>query len=157
MQAKYYWKLIAYNGSGKSTQGPVWSFTTKEVAAPSTPSSPSPSNGATNVAVSGTLKWSCSANDGGSTLSYDLYMGTSSSNMTLYKSGSKYYWKLIAYNGSGKSTQGPVWSFTTKEVAAPSTPSSPSPSNGATNVAVSGTLSWSCSPNDGGTTLSYDL
>ena len=80
------------------------------------------------MAVSGTLKWSCSANDGGSTLSYDLYMGTSSSNMTLYKSGSgtscaysglsagkKYYWKLIAYNGSGKSTQGPVWSFTTKE------------------------------------------
>ena len=167
---KYYWKLIAYNGSGKSTQGPVWSFTTKEVAAPSTPSSPSPSNGATNVAVSGTLSWSCSPNDGGSTLSYDLYMGTSSSNMTLYKSGSgtscaysglsagkKYYWKLIAYNGSGKSTQGPVWSFTTKEVAAPSTPSSPSPSNGATNVAVSGTLSWSCSPNDGGSTLSYDL
>ena len=167
---KYYWKLIAYNGSGKSTQGPVWSFTTKEVAAPSTPSSPSPSNGATNVAVSGTLKWSCSANDGGTTLSYDLYMGTSSSNMTLYKSGSgtscaysglsagkKYYWKLIAYNGSGKSTQGPVWSFTTKEVAAPSTPSSPSPSNGATNVAVSGTLKWSCSANDGGTTLSYDL
>ena len=167
---KYYWKVIVYNGSGKSAQSTTWNFTTKDTPAPTTPSSPSPSSGATNVAVSGTLKWSCSPNDGGSTLSYDLYMGTSSSNMTLYKSGSgtscaysglsagkKYYWKLIAYNGSGKSTQGPVWSFTTKEVAAPSTPSSPSPSNGATNVAVSGTLSWSCSPNDGGSTLSYDL
>ena len=171
---KYYWKVVVYNGSGKSTQGDKWSFTTKEgtVAAPTTPSSPSPSNGATSVATSGTLSWSCSANDGGSTLNYDLYMGTSTSNMTLYKSGqgkscsysglssgTKYYWKVVVYNGSGKSTQGDKWSFTTKEgtVAAPTTPSSPSPSNGATSVATSGTLSWSCSANDGGSTLNYDL
>ena len=141
-------------------------------AAPTTPSSPSPTNGATSVATSGTLSWSCSANDGGSTLNYDLYMGTSTSNMTLYKSGqgkscsysglssgTKYYWKVVVYNGSGKSTQGDKWSFTTKEgtVSAPTTPSSPSPSNGATSVATSGTLSWSCSANDGGSTLNYDL
>ena len=167
---KYYWKVIVYNGSGKSTQSSTWSFTTKAVAAPTTPTSPSPSDGATNVAVSGTLSWSCSPNDGGSTLSYDLYMGTSSSSMKLYTSGQgkscsysglsagqKYYWKVIAYNGSGKSTQSSTWSFTTKAVAAPTTPTSPSPSDGATNVAVSGTLSWSCSANDGGSTLSYDL
>ena len=139
---------------------------------PTTPSSPSPSNGATGVATSGTFSWSTSANDGGSSLSYDLYKGTSTSNMTLYKSGSgkscsysgfsagtKYYWKVIVYNGSGGHTQSSTWSFTTKEntISNPTTPTSPSPSNGATGVATSGTFSWSTSANDGGSSLSYDL
>ncbi len=167
---KYYWKVVVYNGSGGSTQGPKWYFTTKSVTNPTTPSSPSPSNGATDVATSGTFSWSCSANDGGSSLSYDLYMGTTESNMTLYKSGSgtscsysgltkgqKYYWKVVVYNGSGGSTQGPKWYFTTKSVTNPTTPTTPSPSNGATGVATSGTFSWSCSANDGGSSLSYDL
>ena len=168
---KYYWKVVVYNGSGGSTQGPFWSFTTKSAPNPTTPSSPSPSSGSTNVALSGTFSWSCSANDGGSTLNYDLYLGTSSSNMSLYKSGrnstscsysgldygTKYYWKVVVYNGSGGSTQSSTWNFTTKNPSNPTTPSSPSPSSGATNVATSGTLSWSCSANDGGSTLNYDL
>ena len=155
---KYYWKVIAYNSSNKSSQSSTWSFTTKTSAvAPSTPSSPSPSDGATEVSTSGTLSWSCSSNDGNSSLSYDLYMGTSTNNMSLYKSGSgtscsysglsegkKYYWKLIAYNSSGLHSNSPTWSFTTKEsTTTPSVPNNPSPSDGATGVAVNGMLSWS--------------
>ena len=170
---KYYWKVIVYNGSGKYTWSDVWSFTTKEAASPTKPSSPSPSNSATNVATSGTFSWSTSPNDGGSTISYDLYLDTNSSFTSsgkLYKSGqgkscsysnlkpgTKYYWKVIVYNSNNKSTWSDVWSFTTKEAASPTKPSSPSPSNSATNVATSGTFSWSTSPNDGGSTISYDL
>ena len=154
----YYWKLIAYNGSGKSTQSPTWSFTTKAatVNAPTTPSSPSPSSGAMNVGTSGILKWNCSPNDGGSTLSYDLYIGTSVNNMTLYKSGqgtscnyslasnTTYYWKLIAYNGSGKSTHSPTWSFTTGKSSTSTTLPAPNPSTfNATNITETGfTASW---------------
>ena len=170
---KYYWKVIVYNSSGKSIWSDVWSFTTKEAASPTKPSSPNPSNGATNVATSGTFSWSTSPNDGGSSISYDLYLDTKSdfsSSGRLYNSGqgkscsysnlkpgTKYYWKVIVYNSSGKSTWSDAWSFTTKEAASPTKPSSPNPSNGATNVATSGTFSWSTSPNDGGSTISYDL
>ncbi|MCR5644346.1 MAG: S-layer homology domain-containing protein [Prevotella sp.] len=163
-----------YNGSGGSAQSEKWSFTTKSKPKPTTPSSPSPSSGATNVATSGTLSWSTSAGDGGSTLNYDLYLDTNSSfsnvsspyakgkNSTScsysgLKAGTTYYWKVIVYNGSGGSTQSSTWSFTTKSTPKPTTPSSPSPSNGATNVATSGTLSWSTSAGDGGSTLNYDL
>ncbi len=170
---KYYWKVIVYNSNNKSTWSDVWSFTTKEAASPTKPSSPSPSNSATNVATSGTFSWSTSPNDGGSSISYDLYLDTNSSFTSsgkLYKSGqgkscsysnlkpgTKYYWKVIVYNSNNKSTWSDVWSFTTKEAASPTKPSSPSPSNSATNVATSGTFSWSTSPNDGGSTISYDL
>ena len=170
---KYYWKVIVYNSSGKSIWSDVWSFTTKEAASPTKPSSPNPSNGATNVATSGTFSWSTSPNDGGSTISYDLYLDTKSdfsSSGRLYNSGqgkscsysnlkpgTTYYWKVIVYNSSGKSTWSDAWSFTTKDVASPTKPSSPNPSNGATNVATSGTFSWSTSPNDGGSSISYDL
>ena len=146
---------------------------TVEAASPTKPSSPNPSNGATNVATSGTFSWSSSPNDGGSSISYDLYLDTNSSFTSsdkLYKSGqgkscsysnlkpgTKYYWKVIVYNSSGKSIWSDVWSFTTKDAASPTKPSSPNPSNSATNVATSGTFSWSTSPNDGGSSISYDL
>ncbi|MCR5643701.1 MAG: fibronectin type III domain-containing protein, partial [Prevotella sp.] len=95
---------------------------------PTTPAYPTPSDGETDVPVSGTFSWKTSAGDGGSTLNYDLYLGTSSSNMSLYKKGQnskscsysgleygkKYYWKVIVYNGSGGSAQSEKWSFTTK-------------------------------------------
>lgn len=103
-------------------------ITASSTSNPTMPSSPSPANGATGVATAGTMSWSCSANDGGSTLNYDLYLGTTTSNMKLYKSERNstscyysdlennqiYYWKVIVYNGSGGSREGPTWHFTTK-------------------------------------------
>ena len=100
---------------------------------PTTPSSPSPSNGATNVATSGTFRWSTSAGDDGNTLNYDLYLGTSNNGMTLYHSGQNstscpysglqpgttYSWKVTVYNESGGHATSDVWTFTT----AGSTPS----------------------------------
>jgi hypothetical protein len=88
---------------------------------PGTPSSPSPSNGATGVSINPTLIWSASSN----TDSYDVYFGTASSPQyvgnttgTSYsRSGlsysTTYYWKIVAKNNCGNSTSGSVWSFTT--------------------------------------------
>ena len=164
----YHFRLVATTNT--TVYGNDMTFTTKEEPKePSTPSSPSPSNGATNVATSGTFSWSCNSNDS-STPGYELYLGTSSSNMSLYKQGSgtscsysglnegqKYYWKVIAYNSSNKSATSTTWNFTTKQsAAAPSEPSSPSPSNGETDVATSGTFRWSCTSNDG-STPGYEL
>ena len=116
--------------------------TNPSVINPSTPSSPSPSDGSTNVATSGTFSWSTAANDGGSTLNYDLYVDYNSSFSNVskpYRSGSgkscsfsglnegnTYYWKVIVYNGSGGHAASPVWSFTTK---APSTTKLATPTN----------------------------
>jgi hypothetical protein len=130
---------------------------------PTTPSSPSPSDGATGVSTSPTLSWNTSDPEGGS-VSYDLYMGTSTSNMTLKKSGqgtsaglsglpggTKHYWKVIVYDNQSASTQSTTWSFTTQATnQPPTTPSSPSPSDGATGVSTSPTLSWKTSDPEGG-------
>ena len=94
---------------------------------PTTPTVISPKDGATGVATSGTFKWSTEANDGGSTLNYDLWLGKTSSSLSKYNSGKnsqsctysgldnnqKYYWKVTVYNGSGGSATSNLWSFTT--------------------------------------------
>ncbi|MFA9389063.1 MAG: RHS repeat domain-containing protein, partial [Prolixibacteraceae bacterium] len=69
--------------------------------------------------------WSCSDPEGGS-VGFDLYIGTSSTNLTLNSSGTgtsktlsalasgqKYYWKIAASDNQNNFTQGPIWSFTT--------------------------------------------
>jgi hypothetical protein len=61
-------------------------------------------------------------------------------------SGSKYYYRVDAFNASGTSGYSNVASAQTQAVTtAPSAPSSPNPVNGATGVGTNVTLSWSCS------------
>lgn len=87
---------------------------------PGTPANPNPASGATNIATSGTLSWSAASN----ATSYDVYFGvsaqpgfysnTASPTATFggLAAGTRYYWQVIAKNGSG-STPSPIWSFTT--------------------------------------------
>ena len=86
---------------------------------PSTPSNPSPSNGASGVSPTPTLTWSCL-----NATSYNVYFGTQStpplaqSGLTSASytpagpltAGTTYYWKVVGTNDYG-STTGPVWSF----------------------------------------------
>ena len=93
--------------------------------APTIPSDPTPANGAIDVTTNVTLTWNCSDSDG-DTLKYDIYFGTSStppmvrndSRITSYYPGTLepdtlYYWKIVAKDGKGGETSGPVWRFTT--------------------------------------------
>lgn len=162
--------LVVSNGIRFCT-APITVTATNAVINPTKPSNPYPSDGATNVnSATGTLSWSCSANDGGSTLNYDLYLDTdryfSNSNGQPYKSwkgtsaaytdlekGTTYYWKVTAWNGSGGHNTGPVWSFTTEEA----TISKPSVTTfAASNVTSnSATLRGAVNPNGDATTYRF--
>jgi hypothetical protein len=92
---------------------------------PNTPSSPHPSNGATNVDLNADMSWTGGGSPG-LTITYDVYFGTASSppkvasnqSATTYNPGTlsystKYYWKIVAWDQSGHSKAGPIWYFTT--------------------------------------------
>jgi glutaredoxin len=92
---------------------------------PAKPSSPSPANGATNVALNKDISWSCTDPDEEDTLYFDVYFGTTNPPPKVATHQTKkswdtgtmsyattYYWKVnvtdnLLYNES------PIWSFTT--------------------------------------------
>ncbi len=152
----YYWRVNATNASGTSAYSVAWSFTTLGLASPSPPTLSSPSNGATGASITPTLSWNASTG----AASYQLQVSTSSSFATtvVNQSGitatsyavsgltnnTVYYWRVNATNAGGTSAYSSSWSFTTI-VAAPSAPTLSSPSNGATGVSITPTLSWNAS------------
>ncbi|MCK4448089.1 MAG: fibrobacter succinogenes major paralogous domain-containing protein, partial [Candidatus Marinimicrobia bacterium] len=94
---------------------------------PDTPNDPSPSDAETDQDINLSLSWTCSDPDG-DPLTYDIYFGTSSDpslvnsnqSATSYDPGSlvfntKYYWKIVAKDDHGRETEGPVWSFMTRQ------------------------------------------
>lgn len=74
--------------------------------------------------------------------------GTSYDSTTDYLLDTTYYWRVDEYDGS-TTWQGPVWTFTTTTGKA----ENPSPTNAATGVAKSGTLTW----DDGFYASSHDV
>jgi len=128
----YYWKIVAKDNHGASTAGPVWDFTTQTAPPPPnqppyTPYNPSPPNHATAISNYADLTWSGGDPDVGDTVTYDVYFGTSTSpplvsndqSATTYDPGTlsystTYYWKIVATDNHGASTEGPIWDFTTQ-------------------------------------------
>ena len=124
---------------------------------PNTPTLVLPSNGATNQAPSLTISWNPSS--GATTyrlqVSTDPAFGTNivddatltspSRLVSSLTSGTTYYWRVSATNGSGSSVFSQAWSFTTI-VVAPGAPSLVSPANGATASPLAMTLTWNASP-----------
>jgi GH18 family chitinase len=155
----YHYRVKSTDPSGNLATSANFTFTTTAPPAPpSTPTPSSPSNGAVGVSTNPTLSWNASA---GAT-SYQLQVSTSSSFTTtvVNQSGitatsyavsglsysTTYYWRVNATNAGGTSSYSITWNFTT--AAPPPSPSAPtlsSPSNGATGVSLSPTLSWNAS------------
>ena len=134
---EYYWKVVAWDNQGAHTEGPVWHF--KTVIGnnpPNAPNTPTPVNNSENQLTSTTLSWSCSDPDPGDTLVYDVYLDTnpnpttkvaSDSSSTTYEPGGlstnqDYYWKIVAKDGKGGVTVGPIWSFQTGMVRGANSP-----------------------------------
>jgi PKD repeat protein len=136
-----------------------------------TPMYPSPADKITQVSlVPPAFRWRGGNLYLDSTLTYDVYFGTSSppplvsSNqigtsyiyLGVLNYTSTYYWKVVSRDGSGNETPGPIWSFTT--VSAPPQFGTFSPPDDAINVAqINPTLSWTASDPDPGDTLTYDV
>ncbi len=132
----YQFNLFAENDGGYR-RGSTITFSTKPEAnnPPTTPSNPSPATASSNVPTSGTFSWR-SSDPEGDAVNYTLYLGTSSSNMKYYNSGSgtsspydglqpetKYFWYVESFDAKQAST-GPTWTFTTKK-SEPDNPGNP--------------------------------
>lgn len=136
--------------------GTAWEFSSPldpPTTAPETPNTPTPVDNSDSASLYPTLTWVCAR---GTT--FDVYFGDTvspplvSSDQTALSyaptgpltEGDTYYWKIVATNVHGETT-GSVWSFTAEPAAVdvPGTPSSPSPADLATGVALTPTLSWS--------------
>ena len=139
--------------------------------APNTPSSPNPSNGATNINLNPTLSWIGGDPDWFDDIYYDVYFeeGDSSPDVlvsnnqpgTSYDPGTldfdgTYYWKIVSQDEHGLTTNGPVWEFTTRGNDAPLIPSNPDPADGETDVNVNANLEWSGGDPDGDSVV-YDV
>lgn len=150
----FYWRVNATNSAGSSPYSSLFRFTT--TGPPPPPSLSSPSNGSTGVATNVTLSWNSSP---GAT-TYRIQVSTSSTFLTTVvdsanitttsltpgnlSGGTQYYWRVNATNASGTSAYSTLFSFTTG-IPVPPQPVLASPSNGATGVPTSLTLSWNAS------------
>ncbi len=129
---------------------------------PYIPSSPSPSNSASDQSINPTLSWSGGDPDG-DTVTYTVYLDTNSNPTSQKCSGTttscsvsglnyntKYYWKVTASDGRVPLVTGPIWNFITQN-RPPYQPSTPSPLNGADAQLVNPTLTWNGGDPDGDT------
>ncbi|HUX40710.1 MAG TPA: hypothetical protein VMV83_06035 [Rectinemataceae bacterium] len=161
----YYWKVVAMNAAG-SASSTVQEFTTAAatVTAPSAPYLMSPGGGSTGMSTLPTLYWSAGT---GSGVTYNVYVDTASSPISLVasgvtgtsytltmplSSGTTYYWMVVAIN-SGGSAQSAIWSFATS-ASAPSAPLLISPATATTGVSSTPTLAWSTTTDS---TVTYSI
>ncbi len=126
----YHWQIKAHDDHGNTSESPVWSFTTFDENAnqpPETPELLSPDNNATDVSQTPTLEWECEdpEND---PLTYDIYLGQSENDLTIVESNydqtnfttseldanTNYYWKIVAADDHGNTSESDVYSFTTE-------------------------------------------
>ncbi|MBX7252642.1 MAG: IPT/TIG domain-containing protein [Candidatus Promineofilum sp.] len=163
----YFWQIVADDGHGGVTSGPVWSFTTLN-RPPVAPSGTNPDDAASGVALDTTLAWTGSDPDE-DPVTYEVRFGTTNppSQVVANQSATTYdppgdlthhttyYWQIVARDEHGGETAGPVWRFTTLN-RAPAAPGSPSPADGATAQAATTALSWSGSDPDGDA-LTYEV
>lgn len=160
----YFWRIDSVK-SGTTTKGDIWSFTT--ALPPGQASDPSPTDGSTGNSVTTTLSWTA----GGFTSSHNVYFGTDQNAVenatqssaefrgnqttTTFNPGAltaatTYYWRIDEV-GTGGTTKGAVWSFTTSPL--PTQATNPDPADTATDEEVSTALSWTA----GSDTTSHDF
>ena len=146
----YYWRIDEVEADGITKhKGDVWSFTIP----PRTAYNPVPADGAEFVAVDTALSWT--AGYGGKL--HTVYFGTDFDDVNDASDGTSqgpvnytpdqlepamvYYWRVDEYDGD-VTYKGDVWSFTT-----PGAVGKPVPANGAADIKMTATLSWTAADN----------
>jgi len=114
---------------------PVPGYAPQSKETPNIPCSPSPPNHATGVSIDAVLSWAGGDPDPGDTVTYDVYLGTSSPppfkesvgpypaaessimcDVGTLSYNTKYYWRIVATDNHAASTTGPLWDFTTGSI-----------------------------------------
>ncbi len=123
----YTWQVSATNTAGTSALSASWSFTTAAVVVPAAPTLISPANGATRVKVPVSLSWSKTS----SATSYEVQVSTgtgftlplaynktgittTSASVSGLASGTTYYWRVKAVNGTVAGAWSTVRNFKTR-------------------------------------------
>jgi hypothetical protein len=129
--AHYYWRVVATDSHGASASGPVWDFYVNRL--PDTPSNPLPPDGATGESQDTDLGWTGGDPDAGDTVTYTVYLDTSTSPGSVVCEGTAttcdppssllpstpYYWQVVATDDHGEAAAGPVWDFDTGTATGP--------------------------------------
>jgi hypothetical protein len=121
----FYWGVATTDPNNESTASPVWSFDVN--SNPNVPTTPVPALNAVNVSCNPTIAWAAS-DPQSDPLTYDLYLGKTATPTGVAATGltdtsfvvaatlspnSDYYWKVVAHDPYGGSSESPVWKFTT--------------------------------------------
>ncbi|MFA6978162.1 MAG: FISUMP domain-containing protein [Ignavibacteriaceae bacterium] len=149
---QYYWRVSATNNFGSMGWSETWSFTTG--IAPVPPVLLSPTDGATDISLSPTLTWNgssgatsyvlqLSTNNSFSSFVFNQSVTTTNKQITGLTNSTKYYWRVSTKNNFGTSNPSDVWSFTIG--TPPTAPTLLTPSDGATEVALSPSFTWNAS------------
>jgi len=152
----YFWRIVARDSHGAETSGAQWKFTTGPNHAPTTPNTPSPATNAVIQPLQVHLTWLSFDNDPGQTVTYDVYFGGTTSppqvasnlgspawDTPVLAASASYFWRVVARDDLGLSTNGPLWKFTTTGGQNPNAPTNPIPQNGASIGSTSVVLQWS--------------
>lgn len=125
-ETSFYWNVSVTDGSS-TIDSSIYHFTTRgENNPPGIPTNEYPPDESVS-SLNPTLSWDCS--DPGDTLTYDVYFGTTTSPPKVVSNQSgdtysssapnhdtTYYWKIVAWDQYGESTEGPIWEFTTEDM-----------------------------------------
>jgi len=147
----YYWRIDEVNDADPNSpwKGPVWSFSIP----PKTAYNPNPADGAGLADTTVTLSWTPGFGaklhtvylgedyDEVNNATVGVARGTASYSPGQLESEKVYYWRVDEFDGIG-TYKGDVWIFTT-----PGAVGNPQPANGATDVAMATTLSWTPADN----------
>ncbi len=153
----YYWKVVAHNAYGTSTENSIRSFTTMADPTPPNPVTlVAPTAGATGQIILPQVSWT-PAGTGTTPTVYYVYCDTNADPTTLVGSptaspftfttplaySTTYKWKVVAHNANGNSTGNTVRSFTTMADPTPPNPVTlVAPTAGATGQIILPQVSW---------------
>ncbi|MBI5830972.1 MAG: hypothetical protein HZB16_01505 [Armatimonadetes bacterium] len=150
---RYFWRVLARNGDGRSPYSAARGFTTSTTAVPVAPVLQSPADGA--VAVPRPVRLTWLPVTGAETYGVQVSTVENFATVVFTKGGSftavevpelakntRYFWRVLARNAGGYSPWSPVWRFTTANVDPPAAPLLYVPANGAVNVPLTARLAW---------------
>lgn len=141
----YYWQIVAINGSGSSTNNPIWSFTSETPTGtpPSNAITPTPTDGETMVVIDATdvdmdgspdnsvnISW-VQDTSGQQPDAYTIRLGDSPTTLQTLTTtftataarllnqdmGTTYFWQIVPTNNGVEAMNQPIWSYTTEGTA----------------------------------------